>query len=92
MDELLRAREDGRIGHLVFSTHLTGEEIRTVIDEGIFEGVTLGYNASNFAYRQAGIRAAREAGLGVVVMNPLGGGVLTDSEPGNVRLPSLPAR
>ncbi len=77
LDELLRSREDGRVRHLVFSTHLTGEEIRSVIDENVFEGVTLGYNASNFAYRKAGVQAAGEAGIGVVVMNPLGGGVIT---------------
>jgi uncharacterized protein len=79
LDELLRARQDGRIRHLVFSTHLTGEEIRTVIGEDVFEGVTLGYNASNFSYRRAGVQAAGEAELGVVVMNPLGGGVITQN-------------
>ncbi|MBW7996419.1 MAG: aldo/keto reductase [Candidatus Glassbacteria bacterium] len=79
VDELLKAREEGLVRHLVISTHLAGDEIGTVIDEDIFEGVTLGYNASNFAYRRAGIEAAGRAGIGVVVMNPLGGGVITDN-------------
>lgn len=79
LDELLKARQDGLIRHLVFSTHLMGDEIRSVIGEEIFEGVTLGYNAANFAYRKAGVQAAAEAGIGVVVMNPLGGGVITQN-------------
>lgn len=79
VDELLRAREDGLVRHVVFSTHLPGDDIRQVIDEDLFAGVTLGYNASNFAYRRAGIEAAGDAGIGVVVMNPLGGGVIPEN-------------
>ena len=79
VDELLKAKEEGLVRHLVFSTHLDGDETRMVIEERIFEGVTLGYNAVNFPYRQEGIRAAAEAGIGVVVMNPLGGGTITEN-------------
>ena len=79
VDALLAAREQGLISHLVFSTHLPGEEIVKVIDEDIFEGVTLGYNAVNFPYREAGIKAAGRAGLGVAVMNPLGGGIIPEN-------------
>jgi len=77
--ELLKAKEEGLVRHVVFSTHLDGDEVRRVIEENIFEGVTLGYNAINFPYRQEGIRAAGEAGIGVVVMNPLGGGTITEN-------------
>ena len=72
----LRAKEEGLIEHIVFSTHCNGDEIETIVNEGYFEGVTLGYNATNFAFRQKGIRAAYEKGLGVVTMNPLGGGII----------------
>jgi predicted aldo/keto reductase-like oxidoreductase len=72
----LKAKEEGLIEHITFSTHCSGEEIETIVNEGYFEGVTLGYNATNFAFRQKGIKAAYEKGLGVVTMNPLGGGII----------------
>ncbi len=71
-----KAKEEGLINHLVFSSHMTGDLISGMIDEGIFEGVTLGYCAINFPYRQKAVDAAHAAGLGVVTMNPLGGGVI----------------
>ncbi len=76
----LKAKEEGLIEHLVFSTHATGEEIAIMVKEGYFEGVTLGYNIANFPYRQVGVQAAYEAGLGVVTMNPLGGGLIPQNE------------
>lgn len=72
----LKAKEEGLIDHLVFSTHASGEEIRMMVEDGLFEGVTLGYNAVNFPYRAEGIEAAYQHGLGVVTMNPLGGGLI----------------
>lgn len=76
----LKAKEEGLIDHIVFSTHASGDEIATMVKEGYFEGVTLGYNILNFPYRQEGIQAAYEAGLGVVTMNPLGGGIIPQNE------------
>lgn len=76
----LKAKEEGLIDHLVFSTHASGEEIRMMVEEGLFEGVTLGYNAVNFPYRAEGIDAAHEHGLGVVTMNPLGGGLIPQNQ------------
>lgn len=72
----MRAKEQGLIDHIVFSTHCVGSEIEKIVDDGHFEGVTLGYNAANFGFRQQGIKAAYRKGLGVVTMNPLGGGVI----------------
>lgn len=73
---VLKAKEEGLVEHITFSTHCSGEEIETIVNEGYFEGVTLGYNATNFAFRQRGIKAAYDKGLGVVTMNPLGGGII----------------
>jgi uncharacterized protein len=72
----LKAKEEGLIDHICFSTHCSGEEIEVMVNEGLFEGVTVGYNATNFAFRQQGIKAAYNKGLGVVTMNPLGGGII----------------
>jgi uncharacterized protein len=77
---IIKAKEEGLIEHISFSTHMQGSDIRTVIEEGLFEGVTLGYSAINFPYRQEGIQAAAKQNMGVVVMNPLGGGVIPANE------------
>ena len=78
--EILKAKEEGLIRHAVFSTHLPGADIREVIEEGYFEGVTLGYSAINFPYREEGLNAAAERDMGVIVMNPLGGGTIVTNE------------
>jgi hypothetical protein len=73
---LVQARDEGLIEHICFTTHMNSEEIKTVVETGLFEGVTLGYNATNFLYRQGGIDSVYESNLGCVAMNPLGGGVI----------------
>ncbi len=78
--EMLKAKEEGLIRHVVFSTHLPGPDIRKVVEEDYFEGVTLGYSAVNFPYREDGLNAAAEHEMGVVVMNPLGGGTIVNNE------------
>lgn len=75
-EEMVKAKEEGLIDHICFTTHLNGEDIAKVVADGVFEGVTLGYNAVNFAYRQKEIEAAAKAGMGIVIMNPLGGGLI----------------
>ena len=77
---LLRAKEEGLIRHIVCSTHLPGNEISEIVDDGKVEGVLLGVNAINFPYRWAGVRRAAEKGLGVVAMNPLAGGLIPRNE------------
>jgi uncharacterized protein len=72
----LKAKNEGLIEHIVFSTHCNGEEIETIVNDGYFEGMTVGYNILNFPFRQKGIKAAYERGLGVATMNPLGGGII----------------
>ncbi len=72
----LKAKEEGLIKHLVVSTHLNGEDIATVLDSGYFEGMTIGYNAINFPFRAKGLEAAAKHNVGVVTMNPLGGGLI----------------
>lgn len=72
----LKAREEGLIEHLVVSSHLPGSALRQVLQAGVVEGVTLGYCALNAPYRQEAVDAAGKMSLGVVTMNPLGGGVI----------------
>jgi len=75
----MQAKSEGLIDHVVFSTHCSGEEIETIVNDGGFEGMTLGYNIINFPFRQRGLAAAYAKGMGVATMNPLGGGVIPEN-------------
>ena len=79
LEGALKAKEEGLIEHVCFSTHCSGNEIAQIIGDGYFEGVTLGYNIINFQYREEGLKAADKAGIGIAIMNPLGGGVIPAS-------------
>lgn len=74
--EAVKAKEEGLIKHLAISSHLPGEQLGEVLAQGPLEGVLLGYCAINFPYRQAAVELAGRRGLGVVTMNPLGGGLI----------------
>ena len=73
------AKREGLIRNIVFSSHMQGDEIETVVETGKFRGMLIGYNALNYRFRQSGIEAANQKGMGVVVMNPLGGGMIPDN-------------
>ena len=71
-----KAKADGLIRHIVFSSHMQGDGLAHAVNTDRFEGMLLGYNALNYRFRQSGIEAAYKKGMGVVVMNPLGGGII----------------
>ena len=73
-----KLKEEGLIKHICVSSHLIGNEIEELLMEGVFEGVLFGYSAYNYKSREAAFNAIRAKKLGAVVMNPLGGGVITD--------------
>lgn len=74
--EFERLKEEGLIKHICVSTHLKGTDIDELMKDYPFDGVLLGYSAMNFAYRDAGIDAIARRNRGVVVMNPLAGGLI----------------
>jgi predicted aldo/keto reductase-like oxidoreductase len=76
LKEFEKLKDEGLIRHICVSSHMTGGDIGTLLADYPFEGVLLGYSAMNFAYREAALDAAAKAGLGVVAMNPLGGGLI----------------
>jgi hypothetical protein len=71
-----QAKAEGLIRNIVFSSHMEGNELADAVDKDLFKGMLIGYNALNYRFRQAGIEAAYNKGMGVVVMNPLGGGLI----------------
>ncbi len=79
-EALMKCREDGLIGHIVVSTHLNGPDTAEIISKAEFEAVLLGVSAINFPYRWQGVQAAHDAGMGVVAMNPLAGGIIPQNE------------
>ena len=79
-DGLLKCKEEGLIDHILISTHLPGAQVEQVLEKNQFEGVLMGLNVLNFLYRWQGAQAAAYAGLGVVAMNPLAGGLIPQHE------------
>ncbi|MBN2457317.1 MAG: aldo/keto reductase [Sedimentisphaerales bacterium] len=76
LDEFEKLKAEGLVRHICVSTHMTGTDIEKMLQDYPFEGVLLGYSAMNFAYREAALDAAERLNRTVVVMNPLGGGVI----------------
>jgi hypothetical protein len=76
LKEFERLRDEGLVRHICVSTHLIGDDIGTLLADYPFEGILLGYSVMNFAHREAGLNAAAHRDRGVVVMNPLGGGMI----------------
>jgi hypothetical protein len=74
--EFEKLKSEGLIKHICVSSHMTGSEITAMLNDYPFEGILLGYSASNFAYRDEGLETAAKLNRGVVVMNPLAGGVI----------------
>ncbi len=73
--EALKAKEEGLIRHLSFSFHDEPQNLFKLIDTGLFETVLCQYNLLDRS-NEAAIAHARQKGLGVVVMGPIGGGRL----------------
>jgi hypothetical protein len=79
IDALKKARDEGLLDHIGFTSHDTPENIIRIMETGEFESITVYYNAVQRGPAPA-IARAKELGLGVVIMGPLGGGALV-SEP-----------
>ncbi len=76
----LKAKERGLIDHIVFSNHASSETALKIIEEGLFEGITVSYNLLNFKQMDLVIDAAHNKKMGVTVMNPLAGGIIPQNE------------
>ncbi len=74
-----KAKEEGLIRSINFSSHMQGSQLEDVIATNAFQGMLIGYNALNYRFRQEGITAAYKKGMGITVMNPLGGGLIPDN-------------
>ena len=75
------AKDQGLVKHICTSFHDENDALLKIIESGLFESVTVQYNMLDRRLED-GIAYAREKGLGVVVMGPVGGGRL--GEPSSV--------
>lgn len=74
-----KAKAEGLIRNITFSSHMQGNDLEKVVETNAFKGMLIGYNALNYRFRQEGITAAHKNGMGIVVMNPLGGGLIPNN-------------
>ncbi|MCL1842628.1 MAG: aldo/keto reductase [Defluviitaleaceae bacterium] len=70
-----RAKSEGLIKHISFSYHDDAANLREIVDSGRFESVLIQYNLLDRS-NEENLAYAKEKGLGVVVMGPVGGGKL----------------
>lgn len=75
-----KALDEGLIKHLSFSFHDKPENMRPIIDSGYFSSVLCQYNMLDRSNEEM-MAHAREKGLGIVVMGPVGGGRLGAPSP-----------
>lgn len=73
LSEAVKAKEEGLIKHISFSFHDTTDVMKKIIDTGVFEAVLCQYNILDTSIED-GIQYAKQKGLGVFTMGPLGGG------------------
>jgi predicted aldo/keto reductase-like oxidoreductase len=78
VDFLKERKAKGSIRHIGCSTHDEGIG-REMIESGLFEVVMLAYNAANPELEDSLIPLAKAADMGIIVMKPFGGGILTDT-------------
>jgi uncharacterized protein len=75
LEPALKARAAGLVHHLSFSCHDTVENIKKLIDTGLFSSMLVQYNYLD-RHNEPAIAYAAEKGMGVVVMGPVAGGRL----------------
>jgi len=75
-----RLKDEGVIEHICCSLHAPPEEMIRIIESGAFEGAAVSYSLLNAAQMQPVLNAAKGRGVGVTVMNPLGGGLIAQNQ------------
>jgi len=82
LDALKDAKDHGQIGHIGFTSHDTTENLIKMLDTGEFESMTVYHNILQTGGHRLhenvlpAIEHARKMGVGVIIMGPLGGGIL----------------
>jgi len=81
LEGIRRAMDEGIVKHTGFTTHDKPENVSRYIDEADFcEVILFTYNILNSTYKDV-IAKAHDKGIGTIVMNPVGGGILVEDSP-----------
>jgi predicted aldo/keto reductase-like oxidoreductase len=81
LDGAKKAREEGLIDHIGITTHAPVPLVKEMVASGEFELVTISYNMAQREYEEI-VDFAGERKVGVVIMNPLAGGLLAKAPKG----------
>ncbi len=76
----LRLRDEGVIEHIGLSSHASPEDTIKMLEHGGFEAITIACSLLNHLTMRPVLDAALRHNVDVVVMNPLGGGVIPQNE------------
>ncbi len=80
LEALSEAKEKGLVDHIGFTSHETPANLIKILDTGKFESMTIYHNLLQTRGKTENplpaIEHARRLGIGVIVMGPLGGGIL----------------
>jgi uncharacterized protein len=78
LEGIQRAKDEGLVGHIGFTTHDTPENVSRYIDEADWcEAILFTYNMLNPTYKEV-IAKAHEKGIATTVMNPVAGGMFAE--------------
>ncbi len=80
VDGIRQAMKEGLVRHIATTTHAPLPVMHQIIDCGIFEAITVSYHLL-FRELEEVIAHAHRADMGVIVMNPMGGGTLGADSP-----------
>ena len=72
----MKAKDQKLIDHICISLHCDPDTVLRILDEDIFEGITISLNALNFRKWLKVLEKAREKHIAVVTMNSLAGGMI----------------
>jgi uncharacterized protein len=76
---LLKAKEQGLIGHVGITSHNL-DLLEKIVDDGLFETIMVCFSFLEPAAQERVIPKAREKGVGIIVMKPFSGGVIEAPE------------
>ena len=71
-----KLKDEGIVNYICFSTHAPVPDIIRILKSGAYEGMTISYSILNSIHMQEVLDTAIQYNIGIVSMNPLGGGVI----------------